>query len=63
VSRLNETWKSGRVLRLNLLFADVPQQFAKEMQVERTPTWILFDTAGHEMNRWVDKLPTIEELP
>jgi hypothetical protein len=64
VSRLEESWKSGRVLRLNLRFGeDVNQQFSKEMKVERTPTWILFDAEGTEIGRWVDNLPTVEELP
>jgi hypothetical protein len=63
VSRLNESWKSGRVLRLNLRWTEVNQQYSKEMKVERTPTWILFDPEGNEVERWVDNLPTLEQLP
>ena len=63
MSRLNETWSTGRILRLNLLWGEVNQQFSKEMKVERTPTWILFDAEGNEVDRWVDNLPSLEELP
>ena len=36
---------------------------ARELGVERTPTFILFDTSGGEVGRWVGSPPAQEELP
>ena len=66
-------WKAGRVLRLNMVIgrrgfaaSDGPgpvDDMARELGVERTPTFILFDASGDEVGRWVDSPPTREELP
>jgi thioredoxin-related protein len=63
VSRLTETWKLGRVLRLNLPFAEANKAFAGELGVEGTPTFVLFDASGQELRRWAGKAPAVEELP
>jgi hypothetical protein len=64
VSGLTDSWKAGRILRLNLFFSEtVNDRFAKEMKVERTPTYILFDAQGEEVKRWVDKAPALADLP
>ena len=63
MSGLTESWKAGRILRLNMFFEKASEQFAREMKVERTPTYILFDAQGEEVKRWVDKAPALADLP
>jgi hypothetical protein len=63
VSGLTDSWKAGRILRLNISFEKASGEFAKEMKVERTPTYVLFNAKGEEVKRWVDKAPALAELP
>ena len=63
MSRLKTEWKAGRALRLNMVNGPGPvDDMARELGVERTPTFILFDASGDEVGRWVDSPPTREEL-
>jgi len=62
VSRLQNQWTFGRVLRLNIL-STVNKEYAKTIGVERTPTFLLFDAQGQELRRWLDKAPRLDELP
>lgn len=55
-------WLAGRVLRLNVILA-VNQQYAEQLGVTTTPTFILFDAAGNEQQRWVGEAPELTELP
>jgi hypothetical protein len=60
---MTKSWKAGRILRLNLLFQQANERFAKELNVVRTPTYILFDARGQEVKRWEGQLPPLAELP
>ena len=63
MSRLTEEWKKGRIIRVNLTFSEVSKEYAKRMNVDLTPTFILFDATGKEGRRWTSKPPEIGELP
>jgi hypothetical protein len=60
---LTRSWTFGRIVRLNLLLARANEAFARELGVERTPTYVLFDAAGQEVKRWVGRVPAAAELP
>jgi hypothetical protein len=62
VSSLEEQWRAGRVLRLNITFNQVVQEYARSLGVESTPTFLLFDAQGQEAKRWVGKAPELDEL-
>lgn len=62
VSRIEKDWATGRVLRLNMI-ATINEGFAEKMEVTDTPTFILFDTEGRELERWVRDAPPVEDLP
>lgn len=62
VSRVAEDWKAGRVLRLNTV-SEVTKQYAEQIGVADTPTFILYDPTGKEMRRWSRQVPTAAELP
>lgn len=38
------------------------RQFGAEVGFEVTPTFILFDAQGEEVQRWVGRAPNLEEL-
>jgi thioredoxin-related protein len=63
VSRLTEEWKNGRIIRVNLTFSKVNKEYAERLNVNVTPTFILFDAKGKEEGRWTSKVPTAGELP
>jgi hypothetical protein len=46
-----------------MFFEKASEQFAREMKVERTPTYILFNAQGQEVKRWMDKAPALADLP
>ena len=62
MSRIAEEWKTGRVLRLNTV-SEVTKQYADQIGVTDTPTFILFDPSGRELRRWSREAPTMAELP
>lgn len=62
MDRISAKWESGRVLQLNMSYP-VVQDYASQLNVERTPTFILFDRQGQEMQRWVGSPPDLDELP
>ena len=62
VNRIADEWENGRVLRLNVSFEFI-QVYASQVGVEQTPTFILFDAQGEEMQRWVGSAPDWDELP
>ena len=63
MSRLTRSWTFGRIVRLNLAFGKANEAFARDLGVERTPTYVLFDADGQEVKRWVGRVPTAAELP
>lgn len=62
MGRIEAAWSAGRVLRLNMITA-VNESFAEQMHVTTTPTFILFDAAGVEQDRWLLEAPNLEDLP
>lgn len=63
MSSLTQTWKTGRVLRLNLFGNDVNKKFSESLGVATTPTYVLFGPDGVERKRWAGDLPPLSELP
>ena len=62
MSGLSESWKYGRILRLNTI-AGVNRQYAECIGVTDTPTFILFDATGRELRRWAREAPKLADLP
>jgi hypothetical protein len=62
VSRVAETWKTGRVLRLNTA-SEVNKRYAEQIGVTDTPTFVLLDPSGRELRRWTREVPAAAELP
>ncbi len=56
-----ESWKEGRVIRLNT-DSDVTRQYAERVGVRETPTFLLFDSRGQELRRWVGQVPALTDL-
>lgn len=48
-------------MRLDIL-SDVGRAFGRAHDFQFTPTFILFDSAGDEVQRW-NRPPALEELP
>lgn len=62
VRGLEAEWQGGIIMRLNVSF-DVVRTIGNSLQVERTPTFILFDAQGQEIQRWVGEAPSVDDLP
>lgn len=62
MSRIEGAWTAGTVLRLNMI-TEVNEAYAEKKDVTTTPTFILFDAAGVEQNRWELEPPPLEDLP
>jgi hypothetical protein len=62
VNRITNEWQAGRVLRLNMSFPGI-RAYAKQMEVVKTPTFIVLDENGREMMRWVGEAPDWSALP
>jgi thioredoxin-related protein len=60
VDRLQADWKSGRVLRVDIL-TTVGREFARRHDFVGTPTFVLFDGKGTEVKRW-QRPPSVSEL-
>lgn len=61
VDRLKIDWKTGQILRVDVL-STVGREFANQHGFEGTPTFVLFDAAGREVQRWRGKPPELSEL-
>ncbi|MFK7800502.1 MAG: hypothetical protein AB8G95_02615 [Anaerolineae bacterium] len=62
MSRIESTWAAGTVLRLNMI-TEVNEAYAERLNVKTTPTFILFNAAGFEQDRWLLETPLLEDLP
>jgi hypothetical protein len=51
VDRLQADWKTGRVLRVDILMP-IGREFARHHDFVGTPTFVLFDGNGTESKRW-----------
>lgn len=61
VDGLERDWKGGRVLRLEFTEPAV-RAFGQQVGFEITPTFILYDGHGRELERWLGSPPALEEL-
>jgi hypothetical protein len=60
VDRLQAEWKTGRVLRVDIL-TPIGREFARQHDFVGTPTFVLFDGSGTEVKRW-QRSPGLSEL-
>ncbi|MGH2593005.1 MAG: hypothetical protein ACRDGG_05785 [Anaerolineae bacterium] len=58
---LERDWKAGQVLRLDVA-TPAGREFGKLHAFQFTPTFILFDGNGAEINRWVGRPPALRDL-
>ena len=58
---LERGWTAGRVIRLDVA-TPVGREFGKLHGFQFTPTFILFDGNGVEINRWVGRPPALSQL-
>ena len=61
VDGLEREWPDGRVIRLAFTEPAV-QAFGRKVGFQVTPTFILYDGQGQEVQRWVGTVPALEEL-
>ncbi|HSN75351.1 MAG TPA: hypothetical protein VL334_09750 [Anaerolineae bacterium] len=61
VQRLERDWTEGHVVTLDIM-KPLIRQFANEVGFEATPTFILYDAQGDELQRWVGRAPSLDEL-
>jgi hypothetical protein len=62
VQRLEREWTGGQVVTLDVMAPQI-RLYGAEVGFEVTPTFILFDAQGREMQRWVGRVPGLAELP
>ena len=60
MDRLQADWKTGQVLRVDIL-TPVGREFARQHEFVGTPTFVLFDGQGKEIKRW-QAPPALSEL-
>jgi thioredoxin-related protein len=60
VDQLKRDWTTGRIVRVDIL-TPVGRGFANQHDFQGTPTFVLFDGAGHEVARW-RRPPELSEL-
>jgi thioredoxin-related protein len=60
VDSLQAEWKTGHVLRVDIL-TPVGREFARQHDFVGTPTFVLFDGTGKEIKRW-QQPPQLSEL-
>ena len=60
MDRLQTDWKTGQVLRVDIL-TPVGREFARRHDFVGTPTFVLFDGEGTEVKRW-QAPPALNEL-
>ena len=61
VDGLEREWKTGRVIRVDVL-SPVGREFGSRHGFRATPTFVLLDGRGTEVNRWVGRPPLLSEL-
>lgn len=61
VQRLEREWTDGQVVTLDVMDPQI-RQFGYEVGFKVTPTFILFNTQGDELARWVGRTPNADEL-
>jgi hypothetical protein len=61
VDGLGRDWPEGRVLRLEFTEPAV-RAFGEQVGFEVTPTFILYDGQGQEVERWVGRAPSLDQL-
>jgi len=61
VDGLERDWQDGRVLRLEFTEPAV-RTFGQQVGFETTPTFILYDGQGQEIQRWRGRPPSLDEL-
>jgi thioredoxin-related protein len=61
VDRLEQDWTTGQIVRVDVL-SSVGREFANRHDFQGTPTFVLFDGAGNEVQRWRGRPPELEEL-
>jgi thioredoxin-related protein len=61
VRRIEAEWKTGQLLKLDMINPST-REFGAQVGFELTPTFILYDAQGNEVQRW-RRPPTLEELP
>lgn len=62
MERLDEEWTTGTVVTLDVMDSRI-REYGDSVGFEVTPTFILFDAAGNELQRWVGRAPALAELP
>jgi hypothetical protein len=62
VQRLEREWTGGQVVTLDVMDPQI-RLYGAEVGFEVTPTFILFDAQGREMQRWIGRVPGLAELP
>lgn len=58
---LERDWLQGRVLRLDFVEPAV-RDFGELVGFETTPTFILYNGQGQEVQRWVGSPPSLQDL-
>lgn len=61
MDRLKDDWQTGQILRVDIL-TPVGREFADQHDFQGTPTFVLFDGAGNEVQRWRGRPPELREL-
>ncbi len=61
VQRLEQEWTAGQFVTLDVMDPQI-RAFGYEVGFEVTPTFILFDAQGREVQRWVGRAPSLDEL-
>lgn len=59
--RIEEEWTAGQVLLLDMANPGT-REFGAQVGFEFTPTFILYDAQGNEVQRW-RRPPALSELP
>ncbi len=59
--RIEEEWTTGQVLLLDMANPGT-REFGAQVGFEFTPTFILYDAQGNEVQRW-RRPPELSELP
>ncbi len=62
VQRLERDWTAGQVVTLDVMDPQI-RQYGAQVGFEVTPTFILFDAQGQELQRWIGRVPSLIELP
>lgn len=61
MQRLEQEWTGGKIVTLDVMQPDI-RRFGAQVGFEVTPTFILYDRGGNEVQRWVGRAPALAEL-